>query len=83
MLVANPEGSGRKCVCCGTPTPTYSMCACWEHWMALPEDLRSELLRSYSRDELANYHRALLNAVETWRHSGVWRMGSKARAPNA
>ena len=51
--------------------------------MALPEDLRSELLRSYSRDELAIYHRALLNAVETWRHSGVWRMGSKARAANA
>ena len=27
--------------------------------MALPEDLRSALLRSYSRDEFANYHRAL------------------------
>ena len=46
--------------------------------MVLPEDLRSELLRSYSRDELAKYHRALLNAVEIWRHAGVWRAPSKA-----
>jgi hypothetical protein len=50
------------------------MCACWGHWTALPEDLRSELLRSYSRDEFANYHQALLIAVEKWRHAGVWRM---------
>jgi hypothetical protein len=74
VLVANPEGSGKKCVCCGAPTPTRSMCACWGHWTALPEDLRSELLRSYSRDEFANYHQALLIAVEKWRHAGVWRM---------
>ena len=45
--------------------------------MALPEDLRSELLRSYSRDEFANYHQALLNAVEKWRHAGIWRMPAK------
>ena len=83
MLVANPEGSGRKCVCCGAPTPTHSMCACWDHWMALPEDLRSELLRSYSRDEFANYHRALLNAVKTWQNVGVWQTASKARRLNA
>ena len=38
-------GSNRKCVCCGAPTPTHSMCACWDHWIVLPEDLRSELLR--------------------------------------
>ena len=50
-------------------TPTHSMCACWDHWLGLPEDLRSELLRSYGRDEFANYHQALLNAVETWRHA--------------
>jgi hypothetical protein len=77
MLVANPEGSGKKCVCSGAPTPTRSMCACWDRWMALPEDLRSELLRSYSRDEFANYHQALLNAVEKWRHAGIWRMPAK------
>jgi hypothetical protein len=29
--------------------PTQSMCACWPHWMVLPENLRSELLTSYGR----------------------------------
>lgn len=33
-------------------------------WMVLPEDLRSELLTSYGRGELTNYHRNLLRAVE-------------------
>jgi len=46
--------------------------------MVLPEELRSQLLRSYSRDELKNYHRALLYAVETWRQAGVWRVPSAA-----
>ena len=41
--------------------------------MALPEDLRSELLTSYSRGELTNYHRNLLRAVEIWRRCGLWR----------
>jgi hypothetical protein len=77
MLVANPEGSGRKCVCCGTPTPTLSMCACWDHWMILPENLGSDLLRAYGWD--AKYHRALLDAVRIWRHAGVWRVSSNAR----
>jgi len=62
----------RKCVCCGAPTPTRSMCACWEHWMALPENLRSDLLASYGRGELTNYHRNLLRAVEIWRRCGLW-----------
>jgi hypothetical protein len=64
----------RKCACCGAPTPTQSMCACWAHWMALPEDLRSEFLKSYGRDEFANYHRNILKAVEIWRRLGVWRV---------
>jgi hypothetical protein len=50
-----------------------------DHWMALPEDLRSALLRTYGRDELANYHRALLDAVEIWQHAGAWRVSSIAR----
>ena len=58
------------------------MCACWDHWMALPEDLRSELLRTYSRDELANYHRALLVAVKAWQQAGVWRKAAKERVLN-
>jgi hypothetical protein len=44
--------------------------------MALPEDLRSELLTSYGRGELTNYHRHLLRAVEIWRQRGVWRVRS-------
>jgi hypothetical protein len=44
------------------------------HWMALPEDCRSELLKSYGRDEFANYHRNILKAVEIWRRLGVWRV---------
>jgi hypothetical protein len=46
--------------------------------MILPEDLRSALLRTYGRDELANYHRVLLDAVEIWQHAGVWRVSSNA-----
>jgi hypothetical protein len=46
--------------------------------MILPEDLRSALLRTYGRDELANYHRVLLDAVEIWQHAGVWRVFSNA-----
>ena len=80
VLVSDPEAKLRldeadlrECVCCGAPTPTRSMCACWEHWMALPEDLRSELLASRGRGELTNYHRNLLRAVEIWRRCGLWR----------
>jgi hypothetical protein len=42
--------------------------------MVLPEDLRSELLMAYGRDELSRYHRSLLTAVEVWRGLGVWRV---------
>ena len=42
--------------------------------MVLPEDLRSELLKSYGRDEFANYRRNILDAIETWRQLGVWRV---------
>jgi hypothetical protein len=76
MLVANPEGSGKKCVL-WRAHPDAQHVRMLGHWMALPEDLRSELLRSYSRDEFANYHQALVNAVEKWRHAGIWRMPAK------
>ena len=42
--------------------------------MALPEDLRSDLLKSYGRGELENYRRNLLRAVEIWRQRGIWRV---------
>ena len=50
----------RKCACCGAPTST--------------QILRSEFLKSYGRDEFANYHRNILKAVEIWRRLGVWRV---------
>ena len=65
-----------ECVCCGILTPTRSMCACWPHWTALPEELRSDLLKSYGRGEIANYHRNLLLAIEVRRHCGVWRVAN-------
>ena len=49
-------------------------CARVGHWLALPEDLRSELLTSYGRGGVANYHRNLLRAVEICRDRGVWRV---------
>jgi hypothetical protein len=73
-----PGGILRKCVCCGEPTPTQSMCACWGHWTALPEDLRSEILTSYGRGAVADYHRSLLKAVAIWRRRGVWRVSFDA-----
>ena len=45
-------------------TPSRTMCALLAHRMVLPEDLRSQLLTSYGRGELTNYHRHLLRAVE-------------------
>ena len=39
-----------------------------------PENLRSELLKSYGRGAVADYHRNLLQAVEIWRHNGLWRV---------
>jgi hypothetical protein len=42
--------------------------------MALPEDLRSELLTFYGRGAVASYHRSLLKAVAIWRDRGVWRV---------
>ena len=56
------------------PTPAHSMYACWDLGWLCRRTFCSELLRSYSRDEFASYRRALLNAVKTWRHAGVWGM---------
>jgi hypothetical protein len=42
--------------------------------MVLPEDLRSELLKSYGRGEVADYHRSLLKGVEIWQERGFWRV---------
>jgi hypothetical protein len=49
--------------------------------MVLPVDLRSEILKSYGRDEFANYRRSLLKAIGTWRQLGVWRVPSGGSCP--
>jgi hypothetical protein len=46
--------------------------------MALPETLRSEILKSYGRDEFANYRRNIDRAIGTWRQLGVWRVRGEA-----
>jgi hypothetical protein len=42
----------------------------------LPENLRSELLKSFGRGEIVNYHRSLLDAIDIWRQLDVWRVSS-------
>ena len=74
--LACDDECSRGCVCCGTPTPTQSMCACWPHRTVLPEISAQTFLKSYGRDEFANYHRDILKAIETWRQLGVWRVPS-------
>jgi hypothetical protein len=78
--LACDDECSRGCVCCGASTPTQSMCACWPHWMALPENLRSEILKSYGRDDFANYRRNILTAIGSWRQLGVWRVPSAGTA---
>jgi hypothetical protein len=46
------------------------MGACWDHLMALPEDIQ---------DEFGNYHRALLEAVKIWRDAACG--GPKPQSP--
>ena len=75
--LACDDECSRNYVCCGAPTPTKSMCARWRHWMALPEALRSDILKSYGRDEFANYRRNIDRAIGTWRQLGVWRVRSE------
>jgi hypothetical protein len=63
----------RRCACCGVPTATRSIPACWEHWNVLPEDLRSSIVKSHGRGQIKQYKDTLLEAVMLWRQTGVWR----------
>jgi hypothetical protein len=63
----------RLCLCCGEPTATRSIPACWDHWIALPEDLRSSIMVSYGRGQLRTYGDSLMEAVRIWRSAGLWR----------
>ena len=63
----------RPCICCGEPRATPSVPACWDHWIALPEDLRSELVVSVGRGQIGRYGDCLMEAVRIWRQTGLWR----------
>lgn len=84
-MLAGKVGSGgplvRLCVCCGTPAATPSIPACWDHWIALPEDLRSTMIKTSARGQLAQYGEALLVAIKLWRREGLWRSKFVKRAP--
>jgi hypothetical protein len=54
-------------------TETPSIPACWEHWLLLPEDLRSSIVKSYGRGQIAHYTNNVLQAVMVWRLTGAWR----------
>lgn len=63
----------RLCLCCGGPRATRSIPACWDHWVVLPEDLRSAIVISYGRGQISRYGDSLMEAVRIWRQAGVWR----------
>jgi hypothetical protein len=76
------EPPRRICLCCGAATASRSIPACWDHWNALPEDLRSSIVVSQGRGQLKVYADSLFDAVRLWRHSGAWRSKyQKAAAP--
>lgn len=63
----------RPCICCGGPRATRSVPACWDHWIALPEDLRSEMVVTVGRGQIGRYGDCLMKAVRIWRQTGLWR----------
>ena len=71
----------RPCLCCGAPSASRSIPACWDHWSALPEDLRSTIVVSQGRGQLKIYADSLFEAVKLWRGSGVWRSKYRKAAP--
>lgn len=73
----------RPCICCGQPRATRSVPACWDHWNALPEDLRSALVISVGRGQIGRYGNCLMEAVRFWRQTGLWRSRYvRAKAPD-
>ena len=66
-------GRPRPCICCGEPRATRSVPACWDHWIALPDDLRSELVVTVGRGQIGRYGDCLMEAVRFWRLTGLWR----------
>jgi hypothetical protein len=71
------DAPGRNCLCCGMAAASRGIPACWEHWILLPEDLRSSIVISQGRGQLSIYTENLLEAVRVWRLNGAWRHKSK------
>lgn len=72
-----PESTAaRLCVCCGCAAATRSMPACWDHWILLPADLQSSIIKTAGRGRLADYGRYLSDAIAIWRRAGAWRSKS-------
>jgi hypothetical protein len=73
-IASHPKFSrSRACICCGEPRASRSIPACWDHWIALPEDLRSALVISVGRGQIGRYGDHLMEAVRFWRQNGLWR----------
>lgn len=75
------ETPKRLCLCCGALSASRSIPACWGHWNALPEDLRSVIVVSQGRGQLKIYADSLFEAVKLWRGSGAWRSKYQKAAP--
>ena len=84
-MVAESSGARRtrvkECVCCGEPTATPSIPACWNDWNLLPEDLRSSIVKNYGRRQIKEYTDDLLTAVAFWRQIGAWRSKLRKKTP--
>jgi len=76
------ESPERLCLCCGAPSESRSIPACWEHWSSLPEDLRSTIVVSQGRGQLKIYADSLFEAVKLWRGSGAWRSKYQKATPS-
>jgi hypothetical protein len=63
----------RRCLCCGEAVETPSIPACWDHWVLLPADLQSSIIKASGRGRLADYGAHILKAIKIWRRAGIWR----------
>jgi hypothetical protein len=73
----------RVCLCCGTVTETPSIPSCWDHWLLLPEELRSSIIKTSARGQLIQYAKAATEAIAIWRKAGAWQPKGRTPQPNA
>jgi hypothetical protein len=56
------------------------MPACWDHWILLPQDLQSSIIKTSARGRLNAYGTHLLEAIRIWRRLGAWRAKGTGRS---